>query len=64
MRECTLAGSLPGSVHIHHYPLLSHPVEQAAGGRKRAPSEQILLKACTQSFHSVLVEGGKKAREG
>jgi len=59
-----LAGGLSGPIHIHHRPLLSCPVEQATRGRTRVSGEQILLKERAQSFHSVLVEGGKKTGKG
>src|SRR6266567_1423257 len=59
----TLAGSLSGPVHVNDEPGLSHPVEQATGGSKRVPGEQILLKVCAQGFHTLLVKGGKEAGE-
>jgi len=58
--SAALPGGLSGPVHIHHDPLPSRPVEQAAGRRKRFASKQILLKARAQGFHGGLIKGRKK----
>jgi hypothetical protein len=55
--SAALPGSSPRSVHIDDQPGISCPVEHPAGGGKRFAGQQILLKACSQCFHSTLIEG-------
>jgi hypothetical protein len=59
-----LTGGLSRAIHIDDDPLFFCPIEQASGGSKWVPGEQILLKEYAQSFYGALVKGGKKTGQG
>jgi hypothetical protein len=63
LRQGALTSRSPGSIHINHQPLVSHPIEQAARGGKRLAGEQVLLKKRSQGFYGRLIKGSEKAGE-
>jgi len=65
VRQRSLSGRLPGSIHIHDHPMLSQAVPQPAWWRgKRRSGHQILLKEDSKGFYAWLIQSSKKATEG
>src|SRR5947209_3378624 len=62
--ERSLTGCLFGSIHIHHDPLLTQTIAQAAWRGERLAGHKIFLEERAQCLHRHLIKGGKKAREG